>query len=376
MDQLSKPIIFFSHSSKDKDVLCRLKDLFVEKTGGSIDVFLSSDGQSIPLGKNWVHKVEEALNQAKLMFIFITPNSVRSSWVCFEAGFAYSKKIRVVPVGCLGTDIAAMNPPLSLLQGFNISNKDGLDNLIAISNDEFKHKHNLFFSENEYKEFMSNSSGSSSHPLGNYLQIVEDISVLINVRDFSLLCGESDVLERAKSSFKNFALESKDCINGIESFGISIKTYEGSFPKPIDFILDPNTIDKTLPCLIEIFKAIRADGINCIPINFVFSDGITCIEKRHKLTARLIDTDVVLETEDFLGFKNYSFLLSHFSKKVPFSNPQNPLYERGATYISIFPKKNNIYLEDVKELLDLLFSKGVFFDRLGKEIWNIDHYST
>jgi len=106
-----KPVVFFSHSSRDKSELALLKQLFVEKTGGAVEVFLSSDGQSIPLGRNWVHRIEEALGQAKLLITFITKNSIGSSWVSFEAGFAYSKGVRVVPVGFLGLDIAQVPHP-------------------------------------------------------------------------------------------------------------------------------------------------------------------------------------------------------------------------------------------------------------------------
>lgn len=48
--QTLKPIVFFSHSSADKRSLGSLKDLFLQKTGGSIEVLLSSDRQSIPFG--------------------------------------------------------------------------------------------------------------------------------------------------------------------------------------------------------------------------------------------------------------------------------------------------------------------------------------
>jgi len=47
---MTKLTIFFSHSSQDKKELTRMKELFITKTGGSIDVFLSRDGQSVPLG--------------------------------------------------------------------------------------------------------------------------------------------------------------------------------------------------------------------------------------------------------------------------------------------------------------------------------------
>jgi TIR domain len=136
-----KPTIFFSRSSRDQAGLGLLKELFVEKTGGSIEVFLSSDGQSIPLGKNWVHQIERALERAAVMMVFVSPNSLRSSWLFFESGFAYSKGIRAVPVGFLSTDLGDLAPPLSLLQGFNIRSAEGFNNLIAIANEAFGHSH-------------------------------------------------------------------------------------------------------------------------------------------------------------------------------------------------------------------------------------------
>lgn len=113
---MSKPTIFFSHSSRDKEVMKRLKGFFVEKTGGTVEVFLSSDGQSIPLGRNWVYKVQEGLEEAALLVVFITPNSISSNWVYFEAGYSYSKGVRVIPTGFLGVDLSQLGPPLSLLR--------------------------------------------------------------------------------------------------------------------------------------------------------------------------------------------------------------------------------------------------------------------
>ena len=59
---MTKPLLFGSHSSPDREFLNRLKDLLLEKTSGTIDIFLSCDGMSIPFGKNWVKEVEEALS--------------------------------------------------------------------------------------------------------------------------------------------------------------------------------------------------------------------------------------------------------------------------------------------------------------------------
>lgn len=102
-----KPKLFFSHSSRDSVPLLRLKDKLVEKTGGAIEVFLSSDGQSIKFGSNWVHRIQEALEHTHLIIVFVSPNALRSNWLFLESGFAYARNIRVVPVAILGVDFGS-----------------------------------------------------------------------------------------------------------------------------------------------------------------------------------------------------------------------------------------------------------------------------
>lgn len=148
---MSKPTLFFSHSSKDKDLIKSIKDKLTKYTGGVLEIFMSSDGQSIPFGTNWIHKIEEGLNSAKIMFVFVTEKSISSGWIYFEAGFAYSKGIHVIPVG-IGVDIGALKAPLNLLQGFNIVSADSLNNFISIINKEFDYKFDESFDANDYHE--------------------------------------------------------------------------------------------------------------------------------------------------------------------------------------------------------------------------------
>ena len=89
-------------------------------TSGTLSLFLSSDGQSIPFGRNWVATVEQALDSSALMFSFLSPVSTGSAWINFEAGYAYARGVKVVPVAILGKDLNTLHPPLSLLQGFNL----------------------------------------------------------------------------------------------------------------------------------------------------------------------------------------------------------------------------------------------------------------
>ena len=147
---MSKPTIFFSHSSKDKDTILKLKDKLMSYTGGTLNIFMSSDGQSIPFGTNWIHKIEEGLNDAKIMFVFVTSNSISSGWIYFEAGFAYSKNIHVIPVG-IGIDIGTLKAPLNLLQGFNLTSVDSLNNFISVINRDFDYRFTEQFTQDDFR---------------------------------------------------------------------------------------------------------------------------------------------------------------------------------------------------------------------------------
>ena len=159
---MHKPTIFFSHSSKDKEAILKIKNKLDMATGGVLDIFMSSDGQSIPFGTNWIHKIEEGLQSAKIMFVFVTEVSVASGWIYFEAGFAYSKGIQVVPVG-IGIDIGTLKAPLNLLQGFNITSEDSLNNFITIINRTFDYRFQEAFDKNDYLDVMNLSTLSRNN---------------------------------------------------------------------------------------------------------------------------------------------------------------------------------------------------------------------
>lgn len=146
---MEKPTIFFSHSAKDRNVILPIKEKLMKITSGVIQIFMSSDGQSIPFGNNWIHKIEDGLNNAKIMFVFVTPTSIESGWIYFEAGFAYSKGIDVIPVG-VGIDIGSIRPPLSLLQGFNITSSESLNNFVTVINKNFDLSFEPTFDEEDF----------------------------------------------------------------------------------------------------------------------------------------------------------------------------------------------------------------------------------
>ena len=159
---MSKPTVFFSHSSKDKDMISIIKNKTMQYTSNTLEIFQSSDGESIPFGTNWIHKVEEGLEEAKVMFVFVTEQSISSGWIYFEAGYAYSKGVHVIPVG-IGVSVGDLKAPLNLLQGFNIISADSLNNFLTIINREFNYSFPPYFTEADYNEVIALSSSAAEH---------------------------------------------------------------------------------------------------------------------------------------------------------------------------------------------------------------------
>lgn len=168
---MGKPTLFFSHSSKDKDIILSIKNKLDLATGGVMDIFMSSDGQSIPFGTNWIHKIEEGLQTAQIMFVFVTENSISSGWIYFEAGFAYSKGIQVIPVG-IGIDIGGLKAPLNLLQGFNITSADSLNNFITIINRTFSYKFENSFTDEDYLQIDTLTSNADKNVI-NFEEVIK-----------------------------------------------------------------------------------------------------------------------------------------------------------------------------------------------------------
>lgn len=284
---MKKPVVFFSHSARDADSLCRLKQRFTELTGSAFEVFLSSDGQSIQPGNNWVSSVEDALNEAKLMFTFLTPSSIGSSWLYFESGVAYARHIKVVPVGLLGVDVAKIPPPLSLLQGFNATDHHSLNNVIATVNRVFDHKHDLDFRAGDYAALVSNSS-EAGRQFGEHGRAVANVSLSAVYAPASE--NRSQIMTALASLEQPpFVHLGRQLVPGA-SFAIDSEHFEVE----IDAVSAPGA----LPIVERILHACSPRCVEPV-LQVSFAEGVTGDLSAHRILARLQGSDIVpLQAEE------------------------------------------------------------------------------
>jgi hypothetical protein len=346
MDIMNKPVIFFSHSSRDAAMLGKLKDLFVSKTGGTIDVFVSSDGQSIPLGRNWVHRIEEALQQAKIMFVFITPNALKkSNWLFFESGFAYSKDIRVIPV-TYGIDFDHLPAPLNLLQGFNLTSEDSLDNFIAIVNEAFGYKHSACFTKEEFNEIVSLGNTLSLGKLGNYSSFIDGIIIETSLKSRenpTIFDNISSLLTERKVDFR--AISDGSYTSEIVIPGISINDdHRTNFRLEVD----PPYFARNIELIESVLQALKGEKDSTIWLKVFFVDEVRSDMTLRKLLGHLYSFGAQMgQSHDWFHYEGLDF-------KVEWRD------------IIVDIRNNSIPLSSIIGLIDALFESSVYEHNLQR----------
>ena len=90
--------IFISHIMDEKELAFVLKKILAEAFRAAVEIFVSSDGESLPGGKEWFTFVRDSAREADVILCLLSLESIRSSWVMFEAGIGDGAGGLVIPV--------------------------------------------------------------------------------------------------------------------------------------------------------------------------------------------------------------------------------------------------------------------------------------
>lgn len=305
-----KPIIFFSHSSKDKEYLKTLKNKILTITSNTIEVFQSSDGESIPFGNNWIHKIEENLKNCKIMFVFISPNSLRSNWIYFESGFAYSKGVKVIPIGINGIDIGKLAPPINLLQGFNITSHEGLNNIITIINREFTSSFPEDFQPEDHQNLITKSPNFQNQR--DQFDLIDYIETNFhaNLKDNKL---NDDALINIKNYLKTNSIKfSTDDYQRIYLHGAVISRNGGDFQIKIDQL----KLTENLKIIADLINLVYEKPLDKYWFRIKFFETINLLTVDFKLSSRLQNIGIEMSEEkgDIYSYKSLLFALDDIDK--------------------------------------------------------------
>lgn len=78
--------IFLSHIHEERELAVLFKRAIEDEFSGFVEVFVSSDGVSIPAGANFLKRIEDGLVECIAAIYLISPLSVNRNWINFELG--------------------------------------------------------------------------------------------------------------------------------------------------------------------------------------------------------------------------------------------------------------------------------------------------
>lgn len=347
---VSKPTLFLSHAAKDARPLGLLRERLLAIMGNTIEIFQSSDGQSIPFGRNWIHEVEEALNRAKLMYVFLSPAALESKWVLFEAGYVYSKKIQVVPVGILGVDLARIGPPLGFLQGFNITSGSAMNNLLTIINRTFTYSFDEVFNDSDYKRIFLSEQVRSTSLFGRYSEVVSDI-ILPTTCIYAPESGE--VPRFLEQQGVNFFMKERT----LYCHGMSFPLHKGH----VDINVDPLLSAITFPILEKLVPYMQGDSFdNKFTLRLALGSPIRAVDGIHRLSARIFGSDLLLSDNGGIALDALCLKLHQGYERV------GAVIQPAGVEINAQYKSSNLTDAPLEKALSILFDVGaLYFDSQG-----------
>jgi TIR domain len=122
---VTRQLIFLSHIHEEKALALAVKEALEDEFSGFVDVFVSSDGTSIPAGANFLKRIEDGLVACIGAIYLISPTSVKRHWVSFELGAVWVRnaislrdgkpEIPTLPMCHSGMSPGALPAPLNNL---------------------------------------------------------------------------------------------------------------------------------------------------------------------------------------------------------------------------------------------------------------------
>lgn len=113
---MSKPLVFISHITEEKQIAIAFKELIEISFLNMLEVFVSSDEDSIHMGQKWLDRISNSLKTCNVEIVLCSPKAIKRPWINFEAGAGWVRDIPVIPLCHSGIEPSQLPMPLNLLQ--------------------------------------------------------------------------------------------------------------------------------------------------------------------------------------------------------------------------------------------------------------------
>lgn len=253
--------IFISHVHEDKKLAVSIKEI-LEGAFINVDVFVSSDEKDMTERQKWFGSIEKSLEEAEVMIVMCSENSVTRSWINFEAGAGWIKGIDVYPICYGNAEVGSLPRPISEFPALSIHDDDFLEKLFRRVSDSLDFdrsppvhpNHSNMISKAREKGDNSDlgfvdrvvrineMSGDIEKVFENYTrntsEVTEKAEELENKINASRNSGEeaSSIFIQKKS--KNFASSVSEYSSKVKSFASDLDKILDSFNEDVEYIIE------------------------------------------------------------------------------------------------------------------------------------------
>ncbi len=134
---MSSKLIFLSHIHEESEMAVLIQQAIEAEFAGFVEVFVSSDGKTIPAGANFLKKIESGLADCVAGLFVVSPKSAPRSWINFELGSLWIRSVLSVRNGgnevpCIplchsGMERSSLPTPLSHLNAIKANDSAQLE---------------------------------------------------------------------------------------------------------------------------------------------------------------------------------------------------------------------------------------------------------
>jgi hypothetical protein len=123
--------LFLSHYEKETDIAQAFQRAIEKAFLGMVEVFVSSDSRSIPVGRAWLDTVERTLRECAVFVVIASPESIERRWINFELGAVWMREIPIIPLLHSGLTTANLPRPFSDMSAVVATDWKGLQRITA-----------------------------------------------------------------------------------------------------------------------------------------------------------------------------------------------------------------------------------------------------
>lgn len=319
---MSKPTIFISHITEEKEIAKSIKEFLERRFLKTINVFASSHEESLKLGDDWMSTIKMSMKDCKLIIVLCSPLSITRPWINFEAGAGWIRDIPVIPLCHSGLTPGKLPVPINSLQGGVLNNETDISkvfkriaDIIEIDVPESTDKD--FFSAIESFEVEIKNSALSKDTVFIYNLLYRQIELLkYSIVASTLDYDELELIDLSSDRFKNYKFNFNDTYNLFNTSLLMIFSQKKIFEvyhktvhelsENIKFVLTYSSIE-IAPKLKELLNIFL---FSTVKVEDWF-DGISLQDKQTNNGLREMAIKIIKE-EPLPPTRKFSNLINHF----------------------------------------------------------------